>query len=210
MYKPVIKKVGTYIALVTTAFGTSSCCTNYRPVNKERVKQLYVQDNLFNYPAELDCECQELSEKGDVLGDISTRIRWGFAVLNDTFIELPLSATLGLLGGEDGVKAGQYFADKLPGGRLPNDVSDMIIRGDIGGAMKRIYDGEDSELGGHGALFLMGGSSYLVIDAAQKVLFGGECTFDKLFGTNITDVGDGGDGAAPPVLTRPKPKPPPF
>ena len=177
-------------------------CSNYQPVNKEMVKQLYVQDKIFNYPAELDCRCKELSEKGDILGDFLTRIRWGFAVVNDTLIELPLSGTLGFLGGEDGVKAGQYFADKLPGGRLPNDVSDMIIKGDISGAMQRIYDGEDTELGGHVALFLVGGSHYVMIDDVQRELFGGsKSTLDralnKIFSSDIiSDGGDGRGGAA--------------
>ncbi len=203
-------------ALVATLAG--GCCSSYEPVNKEMVKHLYARDKLFNYPAELDCGCKERSEEGDILGDFFTRIRWGFAVVNDTFIELPFSAALGLLGGEDGVKAGQYFADKLPGGRLPNDVSDMIIKGDIDGAMQRIYDGEDTELGGHVALFLVGGSHYLMIDDAQREVFGGsKSTLDralnKIFGSDIiSDGGDGKGGAATPAETfKPGPAPePPF
>lgn len=153
-------KTGRALLAAATAAVTllPGCCSSYKPLDKNDLRPAYLQEGPFNYAAELDCKCKELGEKGDILGDILTRAGWAFAVVNDAG-EVVSAGALKTLLGEDGENFAKYVFDGTYGGRTFDEVVyGELLSLDLKGALDRIYDGEENELGGHGKLIIIGGS----------------------------------------------------
>ncbi len=184
-------KTGRALLAAATAAVTflAGCCSSYKPpLDKDDLRPAYLQEGPFNYAAELDCKCQELSEKGDILGDILTRAGWAFAVVNDAG-EVVSAGALKTLLGEDGENFAKYAFDGTYGGRTFDEaVYGELLSLDLKGALDRIYGGEENELGGHGKLIIVGGSIAAPIVLSLALLDGKAKAAAPVVGPGSTPV----------------------
>ncbi len=159
-YQVGLIELGRYAALagtIATGTGLSGCCSSYKPLPEGVVKQKYLHEEPFNYAAELDCKCQEYSKKGKILEDLLTRGAWTLAVLNGSG-KVITSGGLEVVAGEGGKNFALYTFDGTYGGRTFDETVEKILQLKLGEAVKVAYDVEDTELGGHGKIILVGSS----------------------------------------------------
>ncbi len=158
------------VGAVGFATAVGGCASQYQPLDKDIVKQKYLHDLNFNYPAELDGICKKYSEEGKILEDILTRGGWALAVVNDA-AEVASACIAGFVGKVTGGEKGErdsinftkYVFDGLPGGRTYNHVHSELLSLNLEGAIKVAYDVETTKLGGHGKLILLGASDATAI-----------------------------------------------
>lgn len=152
--------VGRYAALAgitAGATGLSGCCSDYVPLDKNITQQKYLHEEPFNYASELDCKCQEYSKQGKILENLLTRGAWTLSVLNGSG-KVVTSGGLEVVAGENGKNFALYTFDGTYGGRTFDETIEKILQGKLGEAVKVSYDAEDTELGGHGKIILVGSS----------------------------------------------------
>lgn len=160
-YQVGLIELGRYAALASTiAAGTTGlpgCCSQYKPLDKNITKQKYLHEEPFNYTAELDCKCIEYSKQGKILENILTRGAWALAVLNGSG-KVVASGGLEVVAGDGGKNFALYTFDGTYGGRTFDETVGKILQGKIGEGIKVAYDAEDTGLGGHGKIILVGSS----------------------------------------------------
>ncbi len=157
-YQVALMELGRYTALAGTVLagtGLPGCCSTYKPLDKDIVKQKYLHEEPFNYAAKADCECNELWKKGKIVEALVTRLGWGVRVVNGAGAAASAGG-LGLVAGEDGENFARYAWDGTYGGRTFDEAVSELFRLDLEGFFEVVDMAEDSGLGGTGKATIIG------------------------------------------------------